>query len=92
MRIRIEIDRLVLDGFDDHDHRRISSAIKFELNQLTKDMDLSEVKSIEIPNLDAGSFNNRGINPQMIGTKIIQSINRSLDNKLLHQNNNSNFT
>lgn len=70
MKIHIEIGKLALQGFDYHDHKRISMAIERELARLINENGLATLNSQEhkIANIDAGSFNvPANMNPKTIG-------------------------
>lgn len=79
MRIRIEIDELVLHGFNYHDHERISAAIEEELARLIRENGLPRGMNVakEVPLIDAGSFNlSDRTNPKSIGAQVARSIYR----------------
>jgi hypothetical protein len=79
MRIRIEIDELVLHGFNYHDHGRISAAIKGELARLIRENGLPQGMNVakEIPQIDAGSFNlSDRTSPKAVGAQVARSIYR----------------
>ena len=82
VKIRIEIGELVLHGFNYHDHSRISAATEQELSRLIRKNGLPKTTVYQqqaIPKLDAGTFSLLSKNPKLIGSKLAQSIYRSLE-------------
>ncbi len=77
--IKIAINELILDGFDYHDHIRISNAIEQELSRLMKYRGLPEgfTKNSDFIKIDAGSFSVEVYNPRSIGIEVARSIYRS---------------
>lgn len=81
MKVNIEIEKLVLHGFNYHDHKRISTALEQELAKLIREKGLPEnfTKKEEIPWIDAPSFNAPAdMNPNNIGTYVARSIYKAL--------------
>ena len=82
MKIDIKIGKLVLHGFDYHDHRRIKVALERELAYLIKENGFPNgfVHKNEILQVSAPSFKNpKDMNPNKIGFKIARSLFRSLE-------------
>jgi hypothetical protein len=78
VRIVINIDRLVLEGFDYHDHLRISRAVQHELSRLVRENGLAQ-GMYDLPAVDAGAINMReNMGPRMTGIEIARSVYRSL--------------
>jgi len=80
MKINIRIGKLVLHGFNYHDHKRVGTALEQELARLIKENGLPEgsTKEIEIPKIGAPSFSAPAdMNPTTIGTEVARSIYRS---------------
>ena len=87
MRINIEIEKLVLNGFDFHDHRRISRAFKQELFKLIRENGLPDLftQGDEILQIITPAFNSPNKSQQRImGTEVARSIYEAW--KLLSQN------
>ncbi len=77
VRVVINIDRLVLDGFDYHDHLRISRAMEVELARLVNEN--GPPKSKSMPAINAGAIQvGENLGPRAVGTEIAQSVYRSL--------------
>lgn len=77
MRVEIEIDKLVLHGFDYQDHKRIGMALEHELDRLVKDNRVLErfTKGAEIPEIVVPSFSvPTDMNPRTIGIEVARSI------------------
>jgi hypothetical protein len=77
MKIDIRIGKLVLHGFDYHDHRRISSAFKQELTRLIRENGLPKgfAQGEEVHQIIAPSFNApEDMNPKTIGAEVARSI------------------
>lgn len=80
MRINIEIERLVLNGFDFHDHKRISAALEQELAWLIRENGLPEgfTQGDKIPIIYPPSFTApEDMNPRKLGTEVARSIFRA---------------
>jgi hypothetical protein len=80
MKIDIRIEKLVLNGFDYHDHRRISAALEQELAILIKKKGLPDrlTQGDEIPLIFAPSFTTPiDMNPRTIGAEVARSIYRA---------------
>jgi hypothetical protein len=82
MKIDVQIDELVLEGFDYHDHKRISNAMKIELARLIIENGLDQ-KAVErkdgAANISAPVFQiPMDRNPRMVGNEIARSIFKSL--------------
>lgn len=81
MKFRVNIDELVLEGFDFHDHRRIASALKTELARLIAEDGLYRTtrREAESARISAPSFRvPSDRNPRMIGNEIARSVYKSL--------------
>jgi hypothetical protein len=80
MKIHIEINELVLHGFDYHDHRRISLALEQELIRLINQNGLPTKlnQTYEKSNFDCGMFNiSQNMTPKAIGVEIAHSVYRT---------------
>lgn len=78
VRIVINIDKLVLESFDYHDHLRISRAMEHELSRLVRENGLTQ-GTYDLPVLDAGTVNiGKNMNPRTTGVEIARSVYRSL--------------
>lgn len=79
-KVNINIDRLVLDGFSYHDHRRISKALEQELSRLVIEKGAPSIAgTLDISSVDAGQFNiGSGQSPSSIGVQVARSIYGSL--------------
>lgn len=81
MKIYLQIDELVLDGFDYHDHKRISAAMKLELTRLIAEKGLG--KALDRKN-DSGQISATSFkvpsdrNPRTIGAEIARSVYRGI--------------
>lgn len=81
VRIVINIDRLVLEGFNYHDHLRISRAMEHELSRLVRENGLAQ-GTYDLPVVDAGAFSVQpGGTPRSIGIQTARSIYGSLGRK-----------
>lgn len=76
MVIKIEINELVLHGFNYHDYKRIGNAIEHELSKLIAKRGLPKGFAInnEIPKQDAGSFSIKNQNPRAVGFEVAKSV------------------
>ena len=78
MKIKVEINELVLHGFSYHDHMRVGTAVEKELAKLIGRNGLPEAftpaGSSHISSLDAGSFDLKNENPNHIGVEIARSL------------------
>ena len=87
MKINIEIDRLVLEGYDVREQRVIKAAIEKELQNLVSKHGLSEnFVSQKTKNftVDAGSFSLKtAANPRKIGAEVAQAVHSGLKGKML---------
>jgi hypothetical protein len=80
MEIRVQIDELVLDGFNYHDHLRIAAAIERELAKMIRERghDLTHAPQ-QLHKIDAGSFKvPSDMNPRLIGAGIARSLYNGL--------------
>jgi hypothetical protein len=78
LKVKINIDRLVLEGFSYHDHLRISRAMEHELVRLVRENGLKK-GAYDLPVVDAGAFNiGQNASPRSIGVNVAQSVYRSL--------------
>jgi hypothetical protein len=82
MKINIQIAELVLEGFDYHDHKRISNAMKIELTRLVAEKGLGQT-SVEqehgVAHISAPAFQMpTDRNPRMIGNEIARSVFKGL--------------
>jgi hypothetical protein len=82
MKIHFEIDELVLQGFDYHDHRRIGLAIEEELLRLIKkngllNLNRPKYDSLQINDIQV-DLSLKNIHPKSVGTEIALSIYRGL--------------
>lgn len=78
VRIVINIDRLVLEDFDYHDHPRISKAMQHELSRLVRENGLAQ-GVYDLPTVDAGTINIReNMGSRTTGIEIARSVYRSL--------------
>lgn len=84
-KISINIDNLILNGFDYNKQYEISSSIKKELdNQIRKNefFQKNNLKSIDVNNLDMGSIDiSHDMNPEKIGVTVATSIVNGLIRK-----------
>jgi hypothetical protein len=81
VKFRVQIDELVLEGFDFHDHKRIAAAMKKELARLIaeKGLDRAGGRSAESASVSAPSFHvPSDRNPRSIGNEIARSVYRGL--------------
>ena len=80
MKIYVEIDELVLYGFDNADRKGIGDAFERELTKLIRQGGLPTCnQKYELSNIDMASFNMyKSENPKTIGIKTAQSIYRTL--------------
>jgi len=80
IRIRLEIGELVLQGFNFHDHPRISHSIERELSQLIREHGLPSYTDLtNIAAIDAGSFNiPKNAGPAVIGSNVASLIYKRL--------------
>lgn len=79
--IELHIEDLVLHGFDPCDRHRIGDAVERELDRLLRErgLDPSLVQEIELPTLDAGTFQiTADARPEPTGHLIAQAIHRRL--------------
>jgi hypothetical protein len=77
MEIHVRIDKLVLYGFNYHDHRRIGIATENELTRLIREKGLPETygRHQENSNIHVGSCEiPRDLNPRLIGAEIARSV------------------
>ncbi len=80
----LQIEELVLHGFDPGDRHRISEAIEKEMTRLIAERGLSDrlTDGIHIPRLDGASFQiNQGSKPETAGVQIARSVHGSLSGK-----------
>lgn len=80
-KVNVEIDELMLTGFDHHDRFRIASALELELASLIKERRFPtglakerEVRQVAVPSFHAPADSN----PRMIGIEAARSIYRGL--------------
>jgi hypothetical protein len=81
VRIRVELERLVLVGFDYHDHRRIGAAFEKEFERMIRDNGLpgGRVRGPDSESIGAPTFFLPvDMNPRTIGTRIARSVYASL--------------
>lgn len=77
VRVVINIDRLVLEGFDYHDHLRISRAMEQELSRLVREK--GPPRTSDLSAVDAGVINMREhAAPGTVGIDIARSVYRGL--------------
>ena len=84
MRIEINIDELVLEGFSYHDHRRIRIAFERELGRKIKEksLPLAEAGKHSIQKIDGGSFAvPLDGDPRKIGNQVAASVYKGLQRK-----------
>ena len=81
MKVNIQIDELVLEGFDFHDHKRIGAAMKLELGRLVAEGGLGSALdqknnpgSVSAPPFSVPSDRN----PRAIGAEIARSVYRGM--------------
>jgi hypothetical protein len=78
MKIHIEIDELVLEGFEYHDNHQIRIAMEQELLRLAGENGLSkkDLQEYQTRRVDAGSFNisSPNMTPKAVGGEIARSI------------------
>ena len=80
VRVVINIDRLVLEGFDHHDHLRISGAMEQELSRLVREN--GPPRTRDLPTVDAGVINMReNTVPRTVGIDIARSVYRGLESR-----------
>lgn len=80
-KINLEIETLVLEGFDYHDHKRIGTAMKAELARLIAEKGLGSAadfignsRQISAPSFEVPSDRN----PRAIGVGIARSVYRGM--------------
>ena len=81
MNVQIRINKLVLYGFNYHDHRRIGAALERELATIISKNGAGEIqhRPSRISVIDAGSFKvAKDVNPGLIGSEIGRSVFQSL--------------
>ena len=81
MKINLEIDELVLEGFDFHDHKRIAASMKVELARLIteKGLGLQLDQTSDLGRVSAPDFNvPSDRNPGAIGREIARSVYKGL--------------
>ncbi len=77
MNIELEIEQLVLEGFNTKNRHRIGAAIQSELTRLLTEQGIPEnlTQGGEVPSLEGGAFKvNSNAKPETIGRQIAQSI------------------
>jgi hypothetical protein len=81
MKINLQIDELVLEGFDYHDHKRIGAAMKLELARLVAERGLGSVLdqknnsgSVSAPPFNVPSDRN----PRAIGAEIARAVYKGM--------------
>jgi hypothetical protein len=77
-RIIVEIDELVLHGFEPRDRSRIGDAVQAEMQALLADTAVTRVPARVVDRLDSGEFRRDGQNAQQIGQNTARSLHRSL--------------
>jgi hypothetical protein len=83
-KINLEIDTLVLEGFDYHDHKRIGAAMKVELARLITEKGLGSAADLmgDSAQIRAPSFEvPSDRNPRAIGAEIARSVYRGMRKK-----------
>jgi len=91
--IKINIGTLVLDGFDFHDHVRISSEFNQELHRLLvkNGVKINNSESDTIQNINIRNLRiTENIKPQSIGTQLAYSVYHNLNNQKISTNQKSN--
>ncbi len=80
MEVTIEIDRIVLKDFDNHDSRQIGASLKLELARLIKENGLPRgAQKHEISSINVSSPNlPKNLNPRIIGTNIARLVYKEL--------------
>ncbi len=81
MRIEIDIDELVLDGFPGGDRHTIAEALQIELHRLVSENPalFTERRAMNIDRIDGGTFEyGAGMKPQVVGQKVARSVHGGL--------------
>lgn len=77
VRVVINIDKLVLEGFDYHDHLRVSRAMEMELARLVNEN--GPPRTTNAPTIDAGAIRvGENLGPRTVGIEIARSVYKSL--------------
>ena len=91
--IKINIGTLVLDGFEFHDHVRITSEFNQELHHLLvkNGIKIGDSKSNNIQNINVRNLRiTQNIKSQSIGTQLAYSVYQNLNNQKVSTNQKSN--
>ncbi|MEO6003175.1 MAG: hypothetical protein ABIZ04_18615 [Opitutus sp.] len=82
--IHLQIDELVLDGFNPADRHRIADAIERELISLLENQQVGAAPGakIQIDQLNAGSFTIANLGTAEVGRQIAQALNGSVGHAL----------
>jgi hypothetical protein len=76
-RIEVEIEELVLHGFDPRDRHSIGKAVRSELSRLLTEggVPSSLGHAGNVPHLDGGSFGvRRGTTPKAVGSQVARAV------------------
>jgi hypothetical protein len=77
-RIIVEIDELVLHGFDPRDRSHIGDAVRTEMATLLAGTAIADIPRRPVDRLDAGQFRRDGQSAEQIGQSTARSLHRSL--------------
>lgn len=81
MKINVNIDKLVFEGFSHRDISIISSALQSELTQLVSENGVGRIHTRSIDTVNAGTIVlSREGNPHSAGVQVARSLYRSLSN------------
>lgn len=74
----LEIDELVLHGFDPRDRRRIGEAVQVELQALLAGAEARRLEPRPADRLNAGQFQADGLTARQVGRLTARQLHRSL--------------
>lgn len=89
MRIRLEIDTLILEGFPAHERQRIAVAVEAELaRRLAGWRPSADLGGVSLPRLDGGAFAMApGASPEQIGARVAEAIASNIETNISRNHN-----